>query len=387
MSVVAAQTVSVTSGVRQTAAVTATSFTPSITAVSGCHAHKTALFCLAGSEEYQVSGPTATEQFQAQYTDCHMHGPSTALGVYTPLLTQRFNLVGSNALLFVLFKQFGTGIIISTAFIHLFTHATLMYGNSCLGELQYEGTVAAIFMAGLFLSFLIDYLGVRFVGWRQGRQGGSGQVAAAAAGEGAAEKESNPTTPDAEANYGNAGVLHAHSHSHSHGPAVREIKPLEAKINVLNLEAGIIFHSILIGITLVVAGDSFFLTLFVVILFHQLFEGIALGTCIAELPPLAASTLQKMLMGGAFALITPIGMAIGIGVLNRFNGNDKSTIVAIGTLDALSAGILAWVGIVEMLAADWMQGRLRGAGVGRTLAAMGALVSGMVVMSVLGKWA
>jgi zinc transporter 1/2/3 len=142
-----------------------------------------------------------------------------------------------------------------------------------------------------------------------------------------------------------------------------------------------------IGITLVVAGDSFFVTLFIVILFHQMFEGIALGTCIAELPNTAATSLQKMIMAGVFALITPIGMAIGIGVLKKFNGNDPSTIVALGTLDALSAGILAWVGIVEMLARDWMHGRLLNANIVKTGIALFSLVAGMILMSVLGKWA
>lgn len=118
-----------------------------------------------------------------------------------------------------------------------------------------------------------------------------------------------------------------------------------------------------------------------------MFEGIALGTCIAELPKAAASTLQKLIMAGTFALITPIGMAIGIGVLNEFNGNDPSTIIAIGTLDALSAGILAWVGLVEMLARDWLHGKLLAAGLVRTICALFALVSGLVLMSVLGKWA
>lgn len=143
----------------------------------------------------------------------------------------------------------------------------------------------------------------------------------------------------------------------------------------------------MIGITLVVASDSSFITLFIVIVFHQMFEGIALGACIAGLPNAAASTLQKCIMGGIFTLITPIGMAIGIGVLQKFNGNDPSTIIAIGTLDALSAGILAWVGIVEMLARDWLHGKLLSAGLVRTLLAMFALLSGLVLMSVLGKWA
>lgn len=176
-----------------------------------------------------------------------------------------------------------------------------------------------------------------------------------------------------------------------------------------------------------VAEDSFFITLFVVILFHQMFEGLALGTRIASVghhirvegdnlnqttatgnkssssqePEIldngvsvegserwkSLSMAKKLLMAGAFALITPIGMAIGIGALQRFNGNDPSTLIALGTLDALSAGILVWVGVVEMWAGDWMPGgELAKAGVVVTVLAGFGLVAGMIVMSVLGKW-
>ncbi|EUC48340.1 hypothetical protein COCMIDRAFT_23885 [Bipolaris oryzae ATCC 44560] len=458
---VAAQTLtptptSTSSVARRTTSAPTTTSSPTFTAVSDCHPHKTVLWCMVGEEEYQVSGPTATEEFQSQYTDCHSHssavycvdnrgedvkilvdgareeshsagdshgheeqpaagstsesgsssqhchehagiphcvggssGPvceapdrnyniglrvgllfvilvTSGIGVFTPVLTRKFNLVGADNIIFVVLKQFGTGIVISTAFIHLFTHAELMFSNECLGRLEYEGTTAAIFMAGLFLSFLVDYLGARFVQWRQSKHSSSGSEVAAVAGD-------------------NQGSDHGHA-GHAHGP-MRIATPMEQKINVMNLEAGIIFHSILIGITLVVASDGFFITLFIVILFHQMFEGIALGTCIADLPKAAAGTLQKLIMAGTFALITPIGMAIGIGVLDHFNGSDPSTLVAIGTLDALSAGILAWVGLVEMLARDWMSGKLMNAGLIRTLSAMSALVAGLILMSVLGKWA
>ena len=180
-----------------------------------------------------------------------------------------------------------------------------------------------------------------------------------------------------------------------------------------------------IGLTLVVAGDSFFITLFIVILFHQLFEGLALGTRIASLRsapkssdlPITETTVhpksdtsgaaadsasegtveegssvsfaKKMLMALAFALITPLGMAIGIGVLKQFNGNDPSTLIALGTLDSLSAGILIWVGLVEMLAHDWLMphGDLTNAKAGTACIAGVALVAGMALMSLLGKWA
>jgi hypothetical protein len=88
---VAAQTVTVTITAPPTA-----SATPSITAVSDCHAHSTVKYvatlgilsritltltgnswCMVGTEEYPISGPTATEQFQPQYTDCHKHGAKT----------------------------------------------------------------------------------------------------------------------------------------------------------------------------------------------------------------------------------------------------------------------------------------------------------------------
>jgi solute carrier family 39 (zinc transporter), member 1/2/3 len=181
------------------------------------------------------------------------------------------------------------------------------------------------------------------------------------------------------------------------------------------------------------------MTLFVVILFHQVFEGLALGSRIAtvgackhqQVPtsaalshahqgtqdnsdgpqdktvnsneassmnsvapvPLELSMKKKLSLAALFAFITPVGMAIGIGVLSQFNGSDKSTLIAIGTLDAVSAGILIWVGVVEMWAADWMTGahgrkaELAEARPLIVMLAMTGLVSGLVVMSVLGKWA
>jgi zinc transporter 1/2/3 len=94
-------------------------------------------------------------------------------------------------------------------------------------------------------------------------------------------------------------------------------------------------------------------------------------------------------MAAAFALITPIGMAIGLGVLHSFNGNEKSTLIALGTLDALSAGILAWVGVVDMWARDWVieGGEMLNAPLGRVLIGGLSLVTGLILMGVLGKWA
>lgn len=104
--------------------------------------------------------------------------------------------------------------------------------------------------------------------------------------------------------------------------------------------------------------------------------------------PAAISMPKKLLLAGAFALVTPIGMAIGIGALKHFNGNDPATVIALGTLDAFSAGILVWVGVVEMLAHDWMLGGdMSNAKPSTAASGILALVAGMALMSFLGKWA
>ncbi|RBQ75168.1 hypothetical protein FVER53590_05005 [Fusarium verticillioides] len=312
-----------------------------------------------------------------------------ALGVFGPILLHKMMPSKLNIVLIVL-KQFGTGIIISTAFVHLYTHAFLMFGNQCIGELGYEATTSALVMAGIFLSFLVEYIGNRIV---------------------LAKTKASASLSDAE----------------------KKSAWLSTEVvSVLVMEMGILFHSLLIGLTLVVAGDEYFLTLFVVILFHQMFEGIALGSRIAtigtsndshaspvarvsqdtssaqdsdkapastetipneESAPIGLNMKKKLGLASLFAFITPIGMAIGIGVLQQFNGNDKSTLIAIGTLDAVSAGILMWVGLVEMWAADWMSGghghkaELADANLLTTVLAGTGLVAGLVVMSLLGKWA
>lgn len=38
-----------------------------------------------------------------------------------------------------------------------------MFNNKCLGDLGYESTTSAIVMAGLFLSFVVEYIGHRVV--------------------------------------------------------------------------------------------------------------------------------------------------------------------------------------------------------------------------------
>ncbi|KAL4923875.1 putative ZIP Zinc transporter [Aspergillus undulatus] len=301
---------------------------------------------------------------------------TSSIGVFLPMGLVKLPSASINVWASTIIKQFGTGVILSTAFVHLYTHADLMFGNECLGGLEYEATTSAVVMAGIFLSFLTEYIGHRYLLARAARSPSPSQPA---------DNGSNvspKSAADAVAQPHQHNTLAGLGHHHGGDPT----NP-NTKLSVLVMEAGVIFHSILIGITLVVAGDSFYKTLLVVIVFHQFFEGLALGARIALLPGRTFPT--KAIMGAAFALVTPIGMAIGMGVIHSFNGQDRHTLIALGTLDALSAGILVWVGVVDMWARDWVieGGDMMNAPYGHVTAGGISLIAGMVLMGVLGKWA
>lgn len=284
-----------------------------------------------------------------------------------------------------------------------------MFNNECLGRLDYEATTSAIVMAGLFLAFLFEFVGHRIVLARNKGVDGAHACSRGWSPNSASDaKEERPgvdvTEPlDEESQPGQGGsdrspeAVEASNRTalanlgHNHGSALDPSNP-NSKLSVLVMEAGVLFHSILIGLTLVVAGDSFYRTLLVVIVFHQFFEGLALGARIATLPRTTARFWPtKFVMAMAFALITPIGMAIGLGVIHEFNGNARSTILAIGTLDALSAGVLIWVGVVDMWARDWIlpgsEFAEKDASFAKIVTGLLSLIVGFVAMSVLGKWA
>lgn len=345
-----------------------------------CHFHAGVEHCTGGESESSCERTDRDYDIPLRIGLLFVILVTSALGSLGPLFINKVFKLSMENIIFVILKQFGTGIIISTAFVHLITHASMMWLNDCIGEVGYEATGAAITMAGLFLAFIIEYIANRLMQWRNRTlqqkdtlESGPGLSSMSANEEGSVEFEGkNPTQDKVEEEQ--------HRDHHSHG-----LLHPDDRISVLTMEAGIIFHSILIGITLVVAADSYFITLFIVILFHQIFEGIALGSRIAQLEN--TSFWTKLVMGLVFAVITPIGMAIGIGVLSKFNGSDRSTLIALGTLDSFSAGVLIWTGVVEMWAHDWLFGPLAAASLWKTCCAMFSLIVGMLVMSVLGNWA
>lgn len=83
-------------------------------------------------------------------------------------------------------------------------------------------------------------------------------------------------------------------------------------------------------------------------------------------------------------MITPIGIAIGIGVHESYSPNSKSALLALGILNGLSAGVLIYAALVELIANDWFKSpEMRSSGVFKTCLGITMLLLGSLLMAVL----
>lgn len=132
--------------------------------------------------------------------------------------------------------------------------------------------------------------------------------------------------------------------------------PQRQLLQCLLLEAGILFHSIFIGMALSVATGTSFVVLLIAISFHQTFEGFALGSRIASLIPdlFPPSSPKPWLMCLAYGTTTPLGQAIGLVLHNLYDPASTTGLLMVGITNAISSGLLLFAGLVELLAEDFL---------------------------------
>ncbi|KAK2766693.1 hypothetical protein FQN54_006006 [Arachnomyces sp. PD_36] len=170
-------------------------------------------------------------------------------------------------------------------------------------------------------------------------------------------------------------------------PLTEEQKHKKALLQCMLLEMGILFHSVFIGMALSVSVGGDFIMLWIAISFHQTFEGLALGSRIASLS-WKSGALQPWLMALAYGCTTPIGQAIGLATHSLYDPESQTGLLLVGTMNAISAGLLIYASLVELLAEDFLSDDswrvLRGR---RRVAACCMVFLGAVLMSLVGAWA
>lgn len=315
----------------------------------------------------------------------------SSFGALFPVVAKRSPFFRVPKTVYEFAKYFGSGVIIATAFIHLLAPAFEALGSECLGDgWKTYPWASAITMMSMFALFLTELFAFRI---------GTAKLEAlkvnydphghdlAEAGHHSAhgpEAERNPPRqPSSKEKETESSDVEAHQHARVqefYNSTVAQI------IGVSILEFGVIFHSVLIGLTLAVDED--FKVLFIVLVFHQTFEGLGLGSRLAYLELPEAWAWTRYAGAIAYGLTTPIGIAIGLGVRSSYNPGSSTASAVSGCLDAISAGILLYTGLVELLAHEFIfNPEAHKAPLGKLLYSIGCMLLGAALMSLLGRWA
>ncbi|KAH8813057.1 Zinc/iron permease [Xylogone sp. PMI_703] len=186
-------------------------------------------------------------------------------------------------------------------------------------------------------------------------------------------------------NHPNADI-ESHHHVAKSGLSQEEQRK-KMVLQCLLLEAGILFHSVFIGMAVSVATGPPFIVFLVAIAFHQTFEGLALGSRIAAIS-FPKGSFRPWLMVLAYGTTTPIGQVIGLIVHNLYDPHSATGLLMVGFMNAISSGLLLFAGLVQLLAEDFLSDKSYGILKGRSrIEAFSAVISGSLLMSLVGAWA
>ncbi|WVW78585.1 hypothetical protein I302_100541 [Kwoniella bestiolae CBS 10118] len=315
-------------------------------------------------------------------------------------------------------KYFGSGVIIATAFIHLLAPAWDELTSECLtGAWTDYDWAPAIAMAAVYGIFFAEVAAYR-IGTRKLEKLGVNYSSHAHDHTDAHAHDhahdpplSVDTTVPAPPHHlhPSASNIHAHADTDPQLQAASEKQlrkadlesssdvdtinqlPSQAEasaqlVAVAVLEFGVVLHSVIIGLTLGVTDE--FVTLFIVIIFHQMFEGLGLGSRLAALHLPKHLGYARWIAAFFYSICTPIGVAIGIGARNSYNGNGATANIVSGVLDAISAGILLYTGLVELMAHEiLLNPRMMKARNGKLAYIFICMLLGSGLMALLGRWA
>jgi zinc transporter 1/2/3 len=339
------------------------------------------------------------------------------IGAMLPVFLARSSRMHVPPVTFFIAKYFGTGVIIATAIMHLLAPAFEALGSPCLDgyEISEYSWAGGICLMSIMVMFLLEIVVSHFDLFGGGHSHDTEAIDPALnlLKKGSDASNTPPSTIrqpiDVEATAGQRTVDQDKATSHVPGlPNDISYPPggedhlghhrehtdndshaaFAAQMTALFiLEFGVIFHSIFIGLTLAVAGDEFTI-LYIVLVFHQTFEGLGLGSRLATASWPRGKGYMPYVMAGIYACSTPIAIAVGLGVRQTLQPSSPNTLIINGVFDSISAGILLYTGLVELMAHEFMfSPEMQKAGIRMKMSALACVFVGAGLMALLALWA
>lgn len=307
---------------------------------------------------------------------------TSLIGVCSPLFTRAVPALHPDRDLFVIVKCFAAGIILATGFMHVLPDSFDMLSSQCLKDnpwhkFPFTGFVA---MLSAIMTLMVDSMATSVYS----QKNNIGVIPETESGEGGHD--------DREMGVVTAAHLpspgHHHGHHHHHGAATKveavSSQLLRYRVVAMVLELGIVVHSVVIGLGLGASSNVCSIKgLVAALCFHQMFEGMGLGGCILQAE---YKWLKKVVMVFFFAVTTPFGIALGIALSSTYRENSPKSLITVGLLNASSAGLLIYMALVDLLAADFMGPKLQRS-IKLQIKSYAAVLLGAGGMSLMAKWA
>jgi zinc transporter 1/2/3 len=299
-------------------------------------------------------------------------------------------------------RHFGTGVLIATAFIHLFPTAYISLTDPCLPEFWNTGYPAMPGLIAMLSVFAVIGIEMYFAMRGAGHVHGTGFEDPALGKRGKRrsfdsvdflndvkldEFDSSPSASSSLLENPPAGDASDVPIT----PTPKDPEAIHPEPNALRqcllLEAGILFHSVFIGMAISVTPVPAFYVFLLAITFHQTFEGLALGARISALS-FHPRSIHPWLMALAYGTTAPLGQAIGLAIHSVYDPASQSGLLSVGIMNALSSGLLLFAGLVQLLAEDFLSPESYVTLKGRKRAeACVAVVAGAGLMALVGAWA
>ncbi|KAE8712732.1 Zinc transporter 6 [Hibiscus syriacus] len=120
--------------------------------------------------------------------------------------------------------------------------------------------------------------------------------------------------------------------------------------------------------------------------FHQIFEGMGLGGCIAQADFRMGTVAYMCFM---FSVTTPMGIVLGMIVfaVTGYDDSSSNALIMEGLLGSMSSGILIYMALVDLIALDFFHNELMASHTWLKKASFIALALGSTSMSILALWA
>ncbi|RNE99160.1 solute carrier family 39 (zinc transporter), member 1/2/3 [Trypanosoma conorhini] len=307
---------------------------------------------------------------------------ASLLGTMLPLIGKYISCLSLHPFVVVIGKCISSGVVMAVAMVHMMHNGVLGFMKDCVSPSLRESfdafSLAFAMLAAMLMHALDVLMDFMLESWEKGNTSGTTSQL-----EGA-------EMPDVDAVPSGQELSGAGCHNHGALAAAR-LNSAKSVVAAIFMEFGLASHSVFLGLSVGIAHDAETRALLVALVFHQIFEGLALGSRLADA---SMNFKLELLMTIIYAVSVPLGTVVGVVVVTTSNisltGTTFVTVQAV--IDSVCGGILLYLGFTLLL--NDFRADLRefagGAAAQRGWKRFGMLLAlwgGATVMTLLGKWA